>query len=93
MVVYFASANRDETVFADPDHFDIRPRPNPHVAFGHGPHFCIAAQLAREQLKRACSSAVTRPGLPGLELAGPPERLRSNFQNGIKHLPSASRLA
>jgi cytochrome P450 len=85
VVVYLASANRDETVFSDPDRIDIRRRPNPHVAFGHGPHFCVASQLARTQV-RAMLDAVL-DGLLELELAGPPDRLRSNFQNGIKHLP------
>ena len=85
VVVYLASANRDETVFTAPDEIDIRRRPNPHVAFGHGPHFCVAAQLARTQVRAVLNAALD--GLPGLELAGPPDRLRSNFQNGIKHLP------
>ena len=85
VVVFFASANRDERVFADPDRFDITRSPNPHLAFGHGPHFCIAAQLARTQLKAMFEAVLARLG--EVELAGEPERLRSNFQNGIKHLP------
>jgi len=85
VVVYFASANRDETVFTDPDSFDITRDPNPHLAFGHGPHFCIAAQLARVQM-RALYSAVLEV-LGEVNADGEPVRLRSNFQNGIKHLP------
>ena len=85
VVVYFSSANRDETVFEDPDRFDIDRHPNPHLAFGHGPHFCIAAHLAREQLRALFTSVLDR--LAGPELAGEPVRLTSNFQNGVKHLP------
>ncbi|MFI7067118.1 cytochrome P450 [Kribbella sp. NPDC050124] len=85
VVVYFASANRDETVFTDPDSFDVTRDPNPHLAFGHGPHFCIAAQLARVQM-RALYGAVLEI-LGDVKADGEPVRLRSNFQNGIKHLP------
>jgi cytochrome P450 len=91
VVVFFVSANRDETVFDDPDRFDITRSPNPHLAFGHGPHFCIAAQLAREQMKAMFSAVTTR--WASVEPAGEPERLRSNFQNGIKHLPIRFTLA
>lgn len=85
VVVYFASANRDELVFADPDRFKPARSPNPHVAFGHGPHFCVAAQLARVQMRAMLAAVLDR--FETIELAGPPQRLRSNFQNGIKHLP------
>lgn len=85
VVVYFSSANRDETVFAEPDRFDIHRDPNPHLAFGHGPHFCVAAHLARVQMRAMFDAVLDRLG--EVELAGDPVRLRSNFQNGIKHLP------
>jgi cytochrome P450 len=85
VVVFFSSANRDENVFADPDRFDIDRDPNPHLAFGHGPHFCIAAHLARVQMRAMFSAVLERLG--EVEMAGEPVRLRSNFQNGIKHLP------
>ena len=85
VVVYFSSANRDERVFADPDRFDITRSPNPHLAFGHGPHFCIAAHLAREQMRAMFGAVLDR--FSEIELAGEPVRLRSNFQNGVKHLP------
>jgi cytochrome P450 len=90
VVVYFSSANRDEAVFAEPDRFDIDRDPNPHLAFGHGPHFCIAAHLARVQMRAMLTAELDRLG--EVELAGKPVRLRSNFQNGIKHLPIAWRL-
>ncbi|HEU5156852.1 MAG TPA: cytochrome P450 [Streptosporangiaceae bacterium] len=83
VVVYHASANRDETVFPDPDRFDIARTPNDHVSFGFGPHFCLGAHLARLQMR-----AIFR-GLLDLDIerTGPPVRLTSNFQNGLKHLP------
>ncbi|WP_432013102.1 cytochrome P450 [Streptomyces cucumeris] len=85
VVVFHASANRDETVFADPDRFDPTRSPNDHVSFGHGPHFCMGAQLARVQMRAMLRAALDR--LPGLRLAGEPVRLTSNFQNGLKRLP------
>ncbi|MFD8080339.1 cytochrome P450 [Kitasatospora sp. NPDC059722] len=88
VVVYHASADRDERVFPDPDRFDITRTPNDHVSFGYGPHFCLGAQLARLQMTVMIRHLVTT--LPGLELADPgraPQRLVSNFQNGLKSLP------
>ncbi|MFI9718409.1 cytochrome P450 [Streptomyces sp. NPDC052396] len=85
VVVFFASANRDERVFRDPDTFDITRPAGPHLSFGHGPHFCLGAQLARVQMRELFAAVLE--GLGELELAGEPDRLRSNFQNGVKHLP------
>ncbi|MFF5260063.1 cytochrome P450 [Actinomadura viridis] len=83
VVVYHASANRDETVFPEPDRFDITRTPNDHVSFGFGPHYCLGAHLARVQMR-----AIFRELLPlKIERTGPPVRLASNFQNGLKHLP------
>ncbi|MFD0277740.1 cytochrome P450 [Kitasatospora sp. NPDC127111] len=86
VVVYHASANRDESVFPDPDRLDLTRTPNDHVSFGYGPHFCVGAQLARIQMSALLRRLVT--DLPGLELASdaPPRRLVSNFQNGLKEL-------
>ena len=51
VVLFYASANRDEAVFTDPDAFDITRRPNPHVGFGGGgPHFCLGTSLARQEM-------------------------------------------
>ncbi|MFD4676538.1 cytochrome P450 [Lentzea sp. NPDC058450] len=85
VVVWFSSANRDERVFTDPHRFDVGRREADHLSFGHGPHFCLGAQLARTQL-RAIFDAVLDLPRP-LELDGEVSRLRSNFQNGVKHLP------
>jgi cytochrome P450 len=85
VVVSFASANRDETVFADPDRLDIRRQPNPHLAFGYGPHFCLGAQLARVQMRALFAEVLTQ--MRALAYDGEPSYLRSNFQRGVKRLP------
>jgi cytochrome P450 len=85
VVLWYPSANRDEEVFANPDHFDIGRRPNDHVAFGYGEHFCLGAGLARLQLRVFFELLAIR--LPDITLAGEAERLRSTFIAGIKHLP------
>ena len=86
VVVFYASANRDETVFSDPDAFDIGRSPNEHVAFGGGGvHYCLGANLARVEIRAMFSEVLSR--LHDMELAGPVERLRSNFINGPRHMP------
>ena len=87
VVVSFTSANRDEAVFRDADQFDIRRHPNPHLVFGHGPHFCLGSHLARAQLRALFSEVVARTS--ALTYAGQPSHLRSNFQRGVKRLPVA----
>jgi cytochrome P450 len=87
VVVSFSSANRDEAVFAEPNRFDIGRSPNPHLVFGHGPHFCLGAHLARVQMRALFAEVLRRTST--LRPAGPPARLRSNFQRGVKHLPVA----
>ncbi|MFJ5971244.1 cytochrome P450 [Streptomyces sp. NPDC093060] len=85
VVVFHASANRDERVFTEPDRLDLARTPNPHVSFGDGPHVCLGAHFARLQL-RLLYEEVLRT-LPGLRPAGPAGRLVSNFINGLKSLP------
>ena len=85
LVLYYNSANRDESVFTDPDKFDITRSPNPHVGFGGpGPHFCLGAHLARQEVNVMFQRLFTE--FPGIK-SGTPDRLFSNFVNGIKHLP------
>jgi cytochrome P450 len=85
VVVSFVSANRDESVFENPDRLDIRRHPNPHFVFGHGPHFCLGAHLARVQARALFAEVLTRMGR--LEYDGTPAYLQSNFQRGVKRLP------
>jgi len=85
VVVSFISANRDAMVFAQPDDFDIGRDPNPHVAFGYGPHFCLGAHLARVQMQAIFGELLRR--LAHIELAGEVRYLRSNFQRGMKKFP------
>ncbi|MCG5212837.1 cytochrome P450 [Streptosporangium sp. KLBMP 9127] len=85
VVVFHGAANFDERRFPDPMRFDITRRPNDHVSFGDGPHVCLGARFARLQLREFYRELLWR--LPDIELAGPPDRLVSNFIAGIKHLP------
>lgn len=90
VVVSFASGNRDETVYPDPDTFDIDryapgSRAKAHLAFGHGPHFCLGANLARVQMTSLFTEVLGRTSW--IEPAGDPTFLRSNFQRGVKTLP------
>ncbi len=86
VVLSYASANYDETVFADPHRFDITRSPNPHVAFGGGGvHFCLGSHLARLEIKLLFEELLARTS--DISLDGDVQRLRSSFINGIKHLP------
>ena len=83
--LWYPSANRDESVFKDPEKFDVGRSPNDHLAFGIGEHFCLGASLARLELNILFEELLRR--LPDIQLAGDPVRLRSNFVNGIKSMP------
>jgi cytochrome P450 len=86
VTTWFVSGNRDETVFEDPYRFDVARTPNPHMAFGPGGiHHCMGAHLAKMEVRIAFEELLSRTDR--IELTGPPERLRSNFFNGIKRLP------
>jgi cytochrome P450 len=82
---WLVSANRDERIFSDPDSFHPERTPNPHIAFGAGPHYCIGAITARLTLRIAFEEIFRLVG--HFETAGSPIRLHSTFVNGIKHLP------
>jgi cytochrome P450 len=86
VAMFYPSANRDETWFADPDRLDIGRAPNPHLAFGGGgTHFCLGANLARVEASAIIPEVLLR--MKDLELAGPVERVRSNLMNGIHSMP------
>jgi cytochrome P450 len=69
VAMFYSSANRDETQFADPDRFDVSRTPNPHVAFGGGgTHFCLGANLARVEAAAILPEVLSR--MKNLELAG-----------------------
>jgi cytochrome P450 len=86
LLLFYNSGNRDADVFDDPDRFDVLRDPNPHVGFGAaGPHFCLGAHLARREIKVMYRELFQR--LPDIAATSEPDKLRSNFVNGIKHLP------
>jgi cholest-4-en-3-one 26-monooxygenase len=86
VVVFYSSANRDDGVFAEAERFDVGRTVNPHVGFGGGgPHFCLGRHLAALELRVLLQALTER--MPGIGLDGEPSRLRSNFINGIKHMP------
>ncbi|KWV92142.1 cytochrome P450 [Erythrobacter sp. YT30] len=80
LVLWFASANRDETVFDQPNCLVLNRKPNPHVGFGVGAHFCLGAHLARLE-SRMLFETMTRE-LNTIEIVGEPERLPSNWFTG-----------
>ncbi|WP_405020014.1 cytochrome P450 [Kitasatospora sp. NBC_00070] len=85
VVLFFGSANRDEAVFTDPDAFDITRSPNPHLGFGGGgPHFCLGAYLARQEMRVLFRELLTR--LPDVHSIGAPELIHSNFDNRVRAL-------
>jgi cytochrome P450 family 142 subfamily A polypeptide 1 len=88
VMLMYPSANRDEAIFEQPDRLDVRRNPNPHLAFGFGPHFCMGASLARLELRVMFSALLRR--LPDLHLAGDPlPRRTSNFISGPEAMPVA----
>jgi cytochrome P450 family 142 subfamily A polypeptide 1 len=87
LILFYPSANRDEDVFDDPNRLDVRRHPNPHLAFGFGPHFCLGASLARLELQVMFREVLRR--LPDLELAtaDPLPARPSNFVSGLEAMP------
>ncbi|MET9844396.1 cytochrome P450 [Streptomyces ossamyceticus] len=83
--IFYASANHDPEVFENPDTFDITRDPNPHLGFGGGgPHFCLGKSLAVLEIDLIFNAIAD--ALPNLRLIGDPDRLRSAWINGVKHL-------
>jgi len=90
VVMWFASGNRDEDVFADPYTIDVRRPTVDHLTFGKGsPHLCMGNSLARMEVRLMFEELL--PRLRSIELAGEVTRVRSNFVNGIKRFPVAAR--
>ncbi len=91
LVLFYASANRDEAVFEDPYTFRIDRDPNRHLAFGIGEHFCLGTHLARQSQRALLRELVGR--IDSLELAGDPVQIASSFVVGFKRLPLRYRLS
>ena len=85
LALFYPSANRDDAVFQNPFDFDIRRTPNDHLTFGFGRHRCLGNDLARIELAAVIGQVIHR--FPNIRIAGPIDRLRSNFVGGIKRLP------
>ena len=85
VAMMYTSANRDEDVFDDPQRFDIRRSPNPHLSFGIAEHFCLGVHLARLEGRVFFEELFAT--FPTIELTGDPVRVRSNLNNAIKRLP------
>jgi cytochrome P450 family 142 subfamily A polypeptide 1 len=88
VLMHYLSANRDEDVFADPDTFDVTRSPNPHIAFGWGPHLCLGASLARLELRSIFREMLGR--MKNVRFADPdfePEYSHASFVRGIHSLP------
>jgi cytochrome P450 len=85
VVLFYTSANRDEAVFTEPDTFDITRVPNPHVGFGGGgPHFCLGASLAGQEMTVLFRHLYTR--LPEIRSVGVPQSVPSNFDHRVQRL-------
>jgi cytochrome P450 len=86
VVLWYVSGNRDDTEFTDPDTFDAGRTPNRHLSFGRGgPHLCLGVHLAKLEVQIVLAALARR--ISRFELAGPPQRIRSNFTNGLRELP------
>jgi cytochrome P450 len=85
LMMCYPSGNRDEDVFTNPEHFDITRSPNPHIAFGFGPHMCLGQHLAKLEMRVLFEELL--PHLESIELAGDPRFVETNFVGGYKSLP------
>ena len=91
VVLFYASANRDESVFDDPFTFRVDRTPNRHLGFGIGEHFCLGAHLARVSQRALLREIVDR--IDALEIGGPTEHIHSSFVVGLKKLPLRYRVS
>jgi cytochrome P450 len=85
IVLCYASANRDEAVFVNPDVFDVKRVPNEHVAFGYGSHFCLGSRLALLTLRIVFEEVL--PYLTKMEISGSVRYTRSSWMNRIRQMP------
>jgi cytochrome P450 len=85
VVMYFGAANRDPAAFDRPETLDLARDPNPHIAFGTGPHGCLGQHIARIEIDAMLREVLTR--MSGFEVVQPPEWLASNFISGPKAMP------
>ena len=85
LVLFYASANRDEDVFDDPYRFDVTRHPNRHLGFGWAEHFCLGAHLARASQFALVRELASR--VESMEYAGTPSQIASSFVVGLKTLP------
>jgi cytochrome P450 len=85
VTLWWSSANRDPDAFTDPDTFDVRRDPNRHLAFGHGGHFCLGANLARVEIRVVLDVLLDQ--VDRVEPTGPIEWVRSNKHTGVRHQP------
>lgn len=86
VVPWFASGNRDDSIFEEPTRFDVTRNPNEHMTFGRGgPHLCLGNALARIELRVMFEDLISR--IDKVELTGEIDYLRSNFVHGIKRMP------
>ena len=85
LMICYPSGNRDEAVFDDADRFDITRSPNPHIAFGFGPHMCLGQHLAKLEMRILFEELL--PHLSSVEMAGDPRMVETNFVGGYKALP------
>ena len=90
LVLFYASANRDEDIFEAPNSLQLDRDPNRHLGFGIGEHFCIGANLARATSGTLFKELVRR--IDHVELAGEPQRVASNLVPGYKHMPIRYRM-
>lgn len=91
VMLSYASANRDEAVFTDPDSFDVhRDGADKHIGFGFGRHFCLGIHVARREVRTFLEVLLAR--VTDIEPAGSPSWAESHFVSGVKHLPITYRM-